>query len=193
MTCIGTWLGFIWTWLRIDSGTSPLLLDGVRGCQYRMTSYDEESGDPDFTPAYGVQLHDPQLLEYVGAPESARLLSRSPEYWERPSPDYGSHILNSGARDNIFHITQYLSSNIRLLPSAFQHRLTTYRQHLSIVYIMDSGRRTNCTHRPRSRISPACSISSPAVSPAHQCACPTTFASKYRSVLDGSRTTSSDK
>ena len=32
-------------------------------------------------PAYGVQLHDPLLLEYVGAPESARLLSRNPEYW----------------------------------------------------------------------------------------------------------------
>ena len=29
----------------------------------------------------GVQLHDPRLLEYVGAPELARLLSRSPEYW----------------------------------------------------------------------------------------------------------------
>ena len=28
-----------------------------------------------------MQLHDPRLLEYVGAPESARLLSRSPEYW----------------------------------------------------------------------------------------------------------------
>ena len=28
-----------------------------------------------------MQLHDPCLLEYVGAPESARLLSRSPEYW----------------------------------------------------------------------------------------------------------------
>ena len=25
---------------------------------------------PDFTPAYGVQLHDQRLLEYVGAPES---------------------------------------------------------------------------------------------------------------------------
>ena len=36
---------------------------------------------PDFSPAYGVQLHDPRLLEYVGAPESARLLTRSPEYW----------------------------------------------------------------------------------------------------------------
>ena len=54
-------------------------------------------------------------------------------------------------------------------------------------------RRSNCTQRPRSRISPACSTSSPAVSPAHQCACLITFVSKYRSVLDGSRTTSSDK
>ena len=46
-----------------------------------MTSYDVETGGPDFAPAYGVQVHDPRLLEYVGAPESARLTSRSPEYW----------------------------------------------------------------------------------------------------------------
>ena len=46
-----------------------------------MTSYDEETSGPHFTPAYSVQLHDPRLLEYVGAPESARLTSRSPEYW----------------------------------------------------------------------------------------------------------------
>ena len=32
-------------------------------------------------PAYGLQLHDPRFLEYVGAPESARLLSRIPGYW----------------------------------------------------------------------------------------------------------------
>ena len=51
------------------------------GCQFRMTSYDVEIGGPDFSLAYGVQLHDPRLLEYVGAPESARLMSRSPEYW----------------------------------------------------------------------------------------------------------------
>ena len=36
---------------------------------------------PNLNPAYGSHLHDPRLLEYVGAPESARLLSRSPEYW----------------------------------------------------------------------------------------------------------------
>ena len=66
---------------RPTSGASPRVLDGMRGCQYRMTSYDQESGGPDFSPTYVIQLHDPRLLEYVGAPESARLLSRSPEYW----------------------------------------------------------------------------------------------------------------
>ena len=66
---------------RSHSGASPCLLDDAQGCQFRMTSYDEEHSGPDFTPAYGVQLHDPRLLEYVGAPESACLLSCSPEYW----------------------------------------------------------------------------------------------------------------
>ena len=64
-----------------DSGASPRILDGMQGCQFRMTSYDEDHSGMDFTPAYGVQLHDPHLLEYMGAPESALLLSRSPEYW----------------------------------------------------------------------------------------------------------------
>ena len=61
---------------RSASGASPRVLDGMRGCQYRMTSYDVENGGPDFSPAYGIQIHDPRL-EYVGAPESARLLSHT--------------------------------------------------------------------------------------------------------------------
>ena len=36
---------------------------------------------PKFSPAYGIHLHDPRLLEYVCAPESARLLSCSLGYW----------------------------------------------------------------------------------------------------------------
>ena len=40
-----------------------------------------ESDGPNFSPEHGVQLNDPRFLEYVGAPESARLMSRSPEYW----------------------------------------------------------------------------------------------------------------
>ena len=63
------------------SASSPQLLQDTQGCLFRMTSYDVEYGGPNFAPEYGVQLHDPRLLEYVGAPESARLMSRSPEYW----------------------------------------------------------------------------------------------------------------
>ena len=48
--------------------------DGILRCR-------GQAGGPNFSPAYGVQLHDPRLLEYVGAPESARLTSCSPEYW----------------------------------------------------------------------------------------------------------------
>ena len=32
-------------------------------------------------PGHVLQLHNPWFLEYVGAPESARLLTRSPSYW----------------------------------------------------------------------------------------------------------------
>ena len=64
-----------------ESGASPRVLDSLPGCQYRMTSYDVANDRSDFSPAYGIHLHDPRLLEYVGAPESARLLSQTPEYW----------------------------------------------------------------------------------------------------------------
>ena len=63
------------------SGASPRVLDSLPGCQYRMTSYDMDNSRSDFSPAYGIHLHDPRLLEYVGVPESTRLLSHSPEYW----------------------------------------------------------------------------------------------------------------
>ena len=64
----------------LESGTSPQVLDSLPGCQYRMTSYDDDVDHSDLSLAYGLHLHDPRLLEYVGAPESARLLSCSPEY-----------------------------------------------------------------------------------------------------------------
>ena len=47
---------------RPASGASLRVMDGMRGCQYRMMSYDQDSGGPDFSPAYGIQLHDPRLL-----------------------------------------------------------------------------------------------------------------------------------
>ena len=65
----------------LHSDASPRSCQDNQGCPFRITSYDLEIDGSDFSPEYGVQLHDPRLLEYVGAPESARLLSRSPEYW----------------------------------------------------------------------------------------------------------------
>ena len=64
-----------------DPGQSPLVLNSMPGCQFRMTSYDEHDSCGDLDPAYGIHLHDPRMMEYMGAPESARLLGRSPEYW----------------------------------------------------------------------------------------------------------------
>ena len=61
-----------------DAGQSPLILDGMEGCQYRMTSYDERQPSSN---TYGIHMHDPRVIEYMGAPESARLMGRTPEYW----------------------------------------------------------------------------------------------------------------
>ena len=66
---------------RQGSPTSPRLLQETQGCLFRMTSYDAESDGANFSPEHGVQLTDPRFMEYVGAPESSRLMSRSPEYW----------------------------------------------------------------------------------------------------------------
>ena len=53
---------------------------GLPGCPYR---FSESAGLPfsDGNPAYGLQLHHPRFLEFVGAPESARLLDCSPTFW----------------------------------------------------------------------------------------------------------------
>ena len=45
-----------------------------------MTSYDG-SDTADVDSVYGIQLHYPRFLEFIGAPESARLLNRSPAFW----------------------------------------------------------------------------------------------------------------
>ena len=35
----------------------------------------------DMNPAFGLQLHHPRFLAFIGAPESARLLYHSPSFW----------------------------------------------------------------------------------------------------------------
>ena len=64
----------------MDMEDSPLIITGMPGCPYWMTSYTGTAlVDADAT--YGLQLHHPRLLEFIGAPESARLLNQSPSFW----------------------------------------------------------------------------------------------------------------
>ena len=64
----------------MDTEDSPLVTTGLPGCPYRITSYTGPALS-DMNPAFGLQLHHPQFLEFIGAPESARLLYHSPSFW----------------------------------------------------------------------------------------------------------------
>ena len=64
----------------LDTGDHPLVSMGLPGCPYRMTSY-AGTDTANVDPVYGIQLHHPRFLEFIGAPESARLLNRSSYFW----------------------------------------------------------------------------------------------------------------
>ena len=64
----------------METEDSPLISTSMPGCPYRMTSYAGTSM-VDADTRYGLQLHHPRFLEFIGAPESARLLNHSPSFW----------------------------------------------------------------------------------------------------------------
>ena len=64
----------------MDTEDSPLVMTGLPGCPYRIMSYNGPAIS-DMNQAFPLQLHHPRFLEFIGAPESARLLYRSPTFW----------------------------------------------------------------------------------------------------------------
>ena len=65
-----------------NMGDISPISDGLPGCPYQMTSYDRaEVVDKDLV--YGLQIHHPRFLEYVGVLETARLLTRALGHWVR--------------------------------------------------------------------------------------------------------------
>ena len=93
-----------------DTGDVPLISDGLPGYPYRMTLYDRaEVADVD--PAYGLQLHHPRFLEYVGAPESARLLMRAPGHWVRKMESEEAET----AALQLQHGASLITSNLQVL------------------------------------------------------------------------------
>ena len=64
----------------MDTEDSPLVTTGLSGCPYWIMSYNGPA-IADMNPAFGLQLHHPQFLEFIGVSESARLLYHSPTFW----------------------------------------------------------------------------------------------------------------
>ena len=64
----------------MNTEDSPLVTTGLPGCPYRITSYTGPAV-ADSNPAFGLQIHHPRFLEFIGAPEFARLLYHSPTFW----------------------------------------------------------------------------------------------------------------
>ena len=48
---------------RLQSDAPPRLCQDSQGCPFRITAYNLKIDGSDFSPEYGVQLHDPRLLE----------------------------------------------------------------------------------------------------------------------------------
>ena len=64
----------------MDTEDSPLLATGLPGCPCQFTSYSGPAFS-DLNLAFGLQLHHPRFLQFVGVTESARLFFRSPTFW----------------------------------------------------------------------------------------------------------------
>ena len=64
----------------MDTEDSPLINASMPGCPFRMTSYTGPAM-VDADTKYGLQLHHPRFLEWLGTPDTAWLLEMSPGHW----------------------------------------------------------------------------------------------------------------
>ena len=113
-----------------EPGQSPLVLNSMLGCQFRMTSYDDRDNRDDLDPAYGIHLHDPRMMEYMGAPESARLLGRSPEYWlEHMGRD---RAVNAALR--LHHDASLIMTNVQVMSQFVTSLNRTASEVMRVVY-----------------------------------------------------------
>ena len=137
-----------------EPGQSPLVLNSIPGCQYRMTSYDDRANRDDLDPAYGIHLHDPRMMEYMGAPESARLLGRTPEYWL----EYMGRERTLQAALRLHHDASLIMTNAQIMSQFVTSLNRTASEVLRTVYdrepfpttavdLVTQGRRIRCAAR----------------------------------------------
>ena len=106
-SCLEAWSSAL---ASMDTEDSPLLATGLPGCPYQFTSYSGPAFS-DLNPAFGLQLHHPWFLEFIGALESARLLYRSLTFWV----DHLGEEQAMAAAVNLQRDTGIMLSNLQIL------------------------------------------------------------------------------
>ena len=103
----------------METENSPLINTSMPGCPYRMTSY-TGTAMVDAGTRYGLQLHHPRFLEFIGAPES-------PSFWV----DRLGQESAMAAAVNLQRDVGFMMSNLQILA---QFALTSHSSlHLAIL------------------------------------------------------------
>ena len=118
---------------QMDTEDSPLVTMGLPGCPYRITSY-AGPALADMNPAFGLQLHHPRFLEFIGAPESARLLYHSPSFWV----DQLGEECAMAAAVNLQRDADLMLSNLQILSQFVTslHRMSSEMMSIGIGHVV---------------------------------------------------------
>ena len=117
----------------MDTEDSPLINTSMPGCPYRMTSY-TGTATVDADTRYGLQLHHPRFLEFIGAPESARLLNQSPSFWV----DRLGQESAMAAAVNLQRDAGFMMSNLQILGQFVTslHRMSAEMLSISVDHVV---------------------------------------------------------
>ena len=117
----------------MDTEDSPLINTSMPGCPYRMTSY-TGTAMVDADTRFGLQLHHPRFLEFIGAPESARLLNQSPSFWV----DRLGQESAMAAAVNLQRDAGFLMSNLQILGEfvTLLHRMSAEMLSIGVDHVV---------------------------------------------------------
>ena len=88
----------------------------------------------DADATYGLQLHHPRFLEFIGAPESARLLNHSPSFWV----DRLGQECAMAAAVNLQRDAGFMMSNLQILAQFVTslHRLSSEMLSIGVDHVV---------------------------------------------------------
>ena len=110
-----------------DAGATPM---ETEDSPLRMTSY-AGTAMVDADTRYGLQLHHPRFLEFIGAPESARLFNHSPSFWV----DRLGQESAMAAAVNLQRDAGFMMSNLQIL-AQFVHWMSAEMLSIGVDHVV---------------------------------------------------------